>query len=236
MANVTDLKNAIASYLTRNLADFVAVGSRDILLQAINNAKNYAQRAADFEYARVYTKVLNVVPADGGNLDNAVLYSSGTAVKLKSAEHGFVALTSGGEYPVAIISRASYNDRLKRLYANVTSSQDAESMQPSINPTDQFYVFSGRTFYLYPKPSANYTAYFDGIEWIQDWSTGSETSFLLDYCFDYLLLRSIYELNLYLKEDMRVPISEKVMADHWQNIIHWNSTVITNSTDNASLD
>jgi hypothetical protein len=68
-----DLKYAIAGFLNRQPNTFI-VNSRNNLLTAINNAKDFVQRAIDFEYARVSVLVPNVSLIRGGNLDNAVLF------------------------------------------------------------------------------------------------------------------------------------------------------------------
>lgn len=70
---ILDLKLAVAGFLNRQPNTFV-VNGRDNLLTAINNAKDFIQRAVDFEYARVSVIVPNVNLIRGGSLDNALLF------------------------------------------------------------------------------------------------------------------------------------------------------------------
>lgn len=65
---------------------------------------------------------------------------------------------------------------------------------------------------------------------------GAQTNFLIDNCFDFLMYRSIFELNFFLKEDERVVISDSVLQQTWQNVVAWNETVVRNSTTDAKLN
>lgn len=64
----------------------------------------------------------------------------------------------------------------------------------------------------------------------------TQTNFLLDYCFDYMLFRTIYELNFFLKEDSRVALSDTFMQALWENMKMWNITIIGNSVGDNDLN
>jgi hypothetical protein len=66
------------------------------------------------------------------------------------------------------------------------------------------------------------------------YTVGVQSNFLLQYCFDYLILQSIVELNLFLKEDQRIPISAKLLSSTWDNVLAWNSAIYGN-TRNVDL-
>lgn len=63
----------------------------------------------------------------------------------------------------------------------------------------------------------------------------SENDFLLDSCFDWLMYRSVYELNFFLKEDDRVQISTNLISDAWNAMRSWNENLISQSVDDADL-
>lgn len=65
---------------------------------------------------------------------------------------------------------------------------------------------------------------------------GSQTNFLIEHCFDFLMYRSIVELNFFLKEDERVVISDAMLEKTWQNVVAWNETVVRNATTDAKLN
>jgi hypothetical protein len=66
--------------------------------------------------------------------------------------------------------------------------------------------------------------------------SGTQTNFLVENCFDFLMFRSIAELNFFLKEDDRVQISAAVLDSYWNNVKMWNATVVENATNSSSLN
>jgi hypothetical protein len=237
MPNFGDLRKAVAAYMNREASAFIVDGA-DNLNRAINNAKNFCQRSIDFEYARAFATVANVSLTTGGSLDNAVLYGTATAVVVKSIEQPYFALTAGGEFPVSMISRADWAKRQQRRFANVESLRSGE-VPTSANHTIGIVQY-GKTIYVVPADTAFFGAsttnvHMDIIQWIPDFSDVAGTSFLLDHCFDFLQFRSIYELNFFLKEDQRVPVSKSALDEVWNNVVQWNATIVGNSTD-ATLD
>lgn len=66
--------------------------------------------------------------------------------------------------------------------------------------------------------------------------TASETDFLIDNCFDWLMYRSIWELNFFLKEDERVQLSTDLIRDAWDALTSWNENLISQSVDDPDLD
>jgi len=65
--------------------------------------------------------------------------------------------------------------------------------------------------------------------------TADEQDFLLESCFDWLLYRSVYELNWFLKEDERVNVSRDLMGDAWNAMRAWNENLISQGTDDTDL-
>jgi hypothetical protein len=71
----------------------------------------------------------------------------------------------------------------------------------------------------------------DVFKWMDSYVNGTETDFLLDYCFDYMLFRTISELNYFLKEDQRVALSTQVVKDAWESLKAWNAMIVEQSDD-----
>lgn len=67
-------------------------------------------------------------------------------------------------------------------------------------------------------------------------TTAAETDFLLDSCFDWLMYRTIWELNYFLKEDERVQLSTDLIRDAWEALKAWNENLISQSVDDVDLD
>lgn len=241
---LVDLKDAVAAFLGRNKTDFV-VSSKDNLLRAINNAKDFTQRAIKLEYARVFAQVSNVDITNGGNLDNAVLYGTATPVGVRSVERVWLAGTnSTTQFPIAIMSRDEYSRRLQRRMEDIITTTRIEqlSLPSEITPTTPTFVQVGRTFFIFPASTQvlggqTITVYMDIVQWLADFANDADQSFLLTYAFDYLMLRTIRELSTtYMKEDFRDKFNEKDMEKAWNNVVQWNATIIGNITDDVTLD
>jgi hypothetical protein len=308
MPTYAQLRDKIAAYMHRP-AEVFNFNGQDMLLQAVNNAKNFAQRVVDFELSRIFTQLPNVSATNGADISGLQLYPSGTAIVAKSLEQAFMATSSGTQFPVDFISRDSYVNRLRRRYdENFSLTGDFSSTAVITHPVAVVQV--GSIIYYIPASTtaASITLYFDAIRWLPDFSTtaltgtttatssgnlvdagktfittgirigdvvtnsvtgasasviavvsqtmltlsadiitsgqaysiayvdATQTNFLLDYCFDFMMFRSIYELNFYLKEDSRVELSDKLMENIWDNVQKWNATIIGNTVSDNNLD
>lgn len=311
MAIVTysKLRDSVAGYLHRTPETFYFNG-QDLLLTAINNAKNFAQRAVDFELAKVFGQLNNVSPVNGANIRTIVYFGTGTTFLVKSLKRAFLLdSTSANQLPIDFISREAYVQRLRRQTENAYIVN--QTMIVNIPQISVASMQVGQTIYVVPATVANpsISLFFDAVEWLPDFtpvpitSTNTsvsvsnladtaggfiaagvrigdlvtnngdgtsavvtsvnsatslglnadiflttprsytiytvpqtQTNFLLDYCFDYMLFRSIWELNYFLKEDARVQLSDVMMKEIWDNVIKWNNTIIANSTDDNDLN
>lgn len=218
MANTfLTLKNAVAAYVGRNKTDFTYFTTEDMLLRAANNAKDFAQRQVDFEYSTVLAQIS--VGATGASMDSATLAGTATGVTLKCIRKSFLT-SSTNELPLQMLSRDAYVNKLARFGGP---------------PSDETYIVQiGRTVYLLPAPTTATLVYVDGIQWLSDFSADGDTNFLLTFCFDYLLFRSILELNFFLKEDQRIPVSAKLLEDTWTSVKAWNASVVYNGLDDVN--
>jgi hypothetical protein len=242
---ITTLKKAIAAFTRRSEASFV-VDSNDNLLQAINNAKDFAQREVDFEFSLVtaYKDVPDVTLATSWT--SMKLDPAGTDFTVKKIKKARIGIVNGtGTAPIRLMSRAAYLEEQQRLYGIVTSNDARYGGTDTSERLSQIPISCvqiGENFFIYPADVdalgalTNLRIYFDAIKWIPDFTTGSDTSFLLDYGFDFMLFRSIFELNFLLKEEQRFNVSMTILNSSWDNFRLWNSTFIQNQVDDVSLD
>lgn len=237
-----DLATRVCAYMNRQAGTFV-VNGQDCVLASINNAKDFIQRAIDFELAKVGVTILNVGLQTGGSwaYPNAVLFSDGTTlVDLKKCLRGYLPFIDGsGQCPIDIISKQEWASRRKRLSLEFTTLHLNEA-KALLSATGFAIVMDGFNFFVDPQSPqiwSNQTSinvYFDGIQWIQDFDY-TTSHWLLNYGFDVLLYRSIVELNFFLKEDERMEVTKAVWESAWNNLVQWNQTVVANTTD-VSLD
>jgi hypothetical protein len=236
-----NLKKQVLAYMARANAVFT-VDSEDCLLAAINHVKDFAQRAIVFRYAEVFIQVPNVSRTNGGSLANAQLYGTVTGVSVRSVRRPYLAITGGsGQFPIAMTSREQWATRQLRKYEASTTTKQSEVQPLSLTGTPLTCVLHGQTFYVYPADvealgGETFTVYFDAVQWIPDFANDNDTHWLLDFAFDYMLFRTIVELNFFLKEDARVQISEATLRETWQNVVNWNETVQGLFVDDANLD
>lgn len=126
---------------------------------------------------------------------------------------------------------------------------------------DPIYYQHGRTIYLYPKPNGfdetcqntpaipNLSFVGDVVAFLPPYSEGIPqdnslsnidgnmctspylTDFLLSDCYDYMLWRSLIELNVFLKDDDQVGVSQSKMTEALENIRQWNADLINAGYD-----
>lgn len=242
---LSKVKAAVLAMLTRKASDLVFTDGTytiDMLLQSINTAKDFTQRAIDLEYAKKFVQVSNVSLTNGGSLDDAKLFGTATDVTVKSVTKAYLSINGSTTAfrPISLMSRETYNRRLMQQFDNAVTDQEARTV-PTSNIGPAAIVQVGRTFYVQPASvdvvgTNPFTAYFDAIQWVDDFVDDTEESFLFTYCFDYIVLQTLVALQLYLKEDQRVAIDDSVMKTAWNNVIMWNATIIGNKVDDNSLD
>lgn len=238
------LKLAVAAFLQRKTLDFQRTEDGgttiwDVLLQAMNNARLFAERQIDFEYSKVAVLLPNISVLNGGSLDNAVLFSDKTTpVRVKKILSPFLPIdTASTQFPVDLMTKKSWNERTKRRFegARPTDTSDFAFITDAPFALVQF----GKQIMVVPPDSTAFrvdpfSAFADVVQWLPDYVDGTETDFLLDFCFDWLMYRTIQELNFYQKEDERVTLSDKVVATAWNAVIQWNNELTQSMADDLS--
>jgi len=306
MSNYSELRDAVSGYMHRSPEVFY-FNNQDLLLRAVNNAKNFTQRALNLEEAKFFGELNDVAYTDGVDTSVLKVFGENTLKRTKLVRRVFLPTVDRvSQYPIDFVSRDAYVSRVKRRYEYVALQENAKSnADQGTFPTTATIV--GRKVFVVNTGTSRGSLYFDALEWLPDFApvpvtgvststsssqlvasaggfvtagvrigdvvynttdgtsavvtavvsasvlalnadifvTGetyridvtpdSQTNFLLDTCFDYMLFRSVYELNFYLKEDTRVQLSDKLLENLWNNVIRWNETLIMNSVDDSTL-
>lgn len=210
----------------------------DLLLQACNNSRLYAERVIDFTFAAATVTIPSVDLKNGASLDTAILTGTMTSVRVKKIITPFLGMADGTQYPVDLWTKKKWNDRIKRRFEG---ARPTDSTNYAFITDSPFVVIqNGNTVFVTPADSTafqnNFPIYLDCLTWLPPYVNGTENDFLLDSCFDWMMYRSIYELNFFLKEDERVQIAEKLMTDSWNAVIKWNNELIAANVDDVDLD
>jgi hypothetical protein len=239
--NLGTFRSMLAGYIGREPGTFVSHGI-NMLDRAVNQARKYAERRHRFECARDSVVIRGLSLADGGLLSSAVsLSEQGRRVSVRTIERAFLPFDDGsGQFQVEVWSRDADMRDTGRQFAGL-SSTDPRQVPISQRNTGPFrLVRSNDRVYLSPR-DANTSAttrdvYMDVVMWLPDYVKDHDTDFFLQHCEDFMLLRSVYQLNFMLKEDQRVTISAGAMAEAWETVLAVDNDAVTGASDDANLD
>src|SRR5438477_3475560 len=117
---IGDLKEHIAAYLQRPVADFVVNGV-DLLLGVINESHEYALQQYDFEYAKVSVDAL-VSIANGVEISPLYLHGTTNYVTVKKVLRAFIADGFGGVRPIKYVSRDFVIDDVRQRWDGIPIS------------------------------------------------------------------------------------------------------------------
>lgn len=240
MPTLGDLKKAVCAFANRDEQAFNKNGF-DCLLQACNNARKYAERTIDFEFSRVSVELADVDIEEGAELSSATLYPEGGEVLIKRVQRGFLVTSEDGNIPVNLYSRDKYVSRLKKRFENVARVEDARNEAPAVH-TDLGIILHGTKVYPVPTSSeslggSTVTLRFDAWKWLSDYEEDeSVTDFLLTNCFDYLLYRTLWELQLFIKDAQVVEAVDAMWKNVYENVKQWNAQIVGGGVDDYNLD
>lgn len=184
MANLDDLKVAIASYLGRVPTDFV-IGGSDLLLLAINNAKRWAQAQRDFEACRTQAKVtVSTDPTTGGNLSAVTLMDGTTPVNVKLIEAAYLMWNDQTLKPINFLDRKSQSSQLRQRLMGwpyrITLDSPPIDWSNSIGVEDTPNLVQQADFlFFWPQTNAAFSneptmvTALDVVQWLPDYTSTS---------------------------------------------------------------
>lgn len=244
-----DFKAVVASFMNRDVSDMENVAP--IVTQAINNAKRFIERQFDFEYLKD-TCELTIDLSKGGSLDLVQ-----PAMDVKRVYCAVLHNTNGQTFPDGTIRNFTFPIDIKSEQFHIELWKKKTQGGPWALSTNYNNVWNGNYwhtnehgyFYLYrrnrdlflapntclPNNPTSVDATLQVYKYSDLYVNDIDTDFMLKYCADYLLYRSVRELNYYLKEDSRVQISNSVMTEAFQSLIAWNAS-LANDDDDLTLD
>jgi hypothetical protein len=247
--DIEQFRNLVAGYTNRTLISLVDEDtSVDYVNTAMNQAKKWAQREHNFELCRCSVDVVTSKSA-GGDLLSAKLHGTNEGVKLKLIERAFVPI-GGGYIPANYISRNNQVKTIQRASVNPRDRRGERGVAACSTPQQYNVVRQANTILVEPWNDSDFstsmTTVLDIVRWLPEYgvSLGSdglpegtiETDFFLEDCDDWLLLRTLSFLNLYLKEDQRVAISAAAMKDAWGSVLTWDNDLTASNVDDNTLD
>lgn len=266
--DVNSFLDTIATFLGKTTDYFGSkTGRPDVLLNALNHAKLFAQRGQDFERNRVTCSVSMFPPSPdgskpwagsgllygGADLRNAINIDTAQAVNVNKINAAYWKIGVTGEpfcidaqsaqnvdfncafeqRPLTLISGKALSDRKRKMLdLGVRCLQNGRLWAPwGFNRWDPFLYRENQTLYLCPVFPQPVEITLDVIQWMtpygyEDTDSTVTCDWLLEFGSDFLLYRAISELNVFLKEDDRLNISQSKMTEAWINLTAWDSTMI----------
>ena len=244
--DITSFKSAAAAYINRTTAS-LTVNGVDLILQAANNAKSWAQRMLDFELARVSVDVV-VNQQNGGSLTTAVLHSDGvTPIVINRLERAYLqyAQYNGLARPIHITSQQGAWHRLSAAWDRVEYNPSQFPAGLAIPAEVPFVVRQGNSIVLMPNNAqmygsgTNLTVSFDVVQLLPDYDFVTVTTdFLLTNCYEWMLYKTLGDVCLYIKDLELKKMFDYSAEKSWAAVVAWNDSIsnLVSSDDIGDLD
>lgn len=233
-------RSLLAGFMNRDPGTFV-VHNVNMLDRAANQARKWAERQHRFECARASAVIRGVSLTDGGLLSSAVSVGEpGRLLKVRTIERAFLPFQDNtGQFQIEVVSRDSDMREKGRAFKNVQTT-DPRTIKPWVGSGTFRLVRHNNLIYLSPfdqtTSSTNRDVFMDVVVWLPDYVKDDDNDFFLEHCEDFMVLRSVYQLNFMLKEDQRVVISAKAMEELWETVLKVDNDAVTGSCDDANLE
>lgn len=203
MATVGQLKKRIAGFFKQSAASFVVDGE-DLLLEALNEARVFAEKRHD--YGPNYLVAYVDVGADGVSLASAKAKDDDSDVRLKEWTQFYRADVNGTLLPMAHHTRkheAVWNREqiefqhyrgLGRDTGRYPARPDSWAAE-SLNKPPEVYLQGNFLRLSNPPASGTQRIYIDGVKWMDNYTTNENTDFITENGAAYLKWHSIVTLN-----------------------------------------
>lgn len=239
---VGEFKGLVAGFMGRSPEDFIVNGV-DLLLGSMNMARLFIERSRNLTLSNTRVVFPKLHLTSGCHIGTAVSLETGESVSVKQIDRAFLPYNnSEGYFPIEVVSRDAHIMRTRRR-VRMAGENHPDAREVSALPTATFsLVWHGQNVYIAPGNSD----YFGGVQeievqadvvrFLKPYSEPMQEDFLLSYCTDFMLLKTLSLLNFHLKEDERVVLTGTELRHAWETLVSWDANMIYNSVDETSLD
>jgi hypothetical protein len=225
-------RNAVTAFTNRTEADLNKNGV-DMVLIAANMAKAEAQRRKKFNMSR--DRAFISAKADGTDISAfTTLPGSGTAVKVAGIESVWLYSFDGAYYTRARLVKMISSQDIRNYYPVGNSGELNPAPVTQDSSTLVCYVRGTKLYFLGLTNASGVYAMADVFKYMPDYS-GTNTDFFLDYHSDWLIAKTVDYLNIFLKEDQRVAISQGKLEATWTSVTAFDDDFAGGSSDDAGL-
>ena len=232
-----EFRTFVAAALQRSESS-LTVNGVNLLARAVNMARKNVERRFDFELAKRVAK-LTMTFGQLVSLDEA--YDPDDETKAVSIKTVLRVQQASTGVPVGYLSRDAHQRRLERQFARAHVEAIAAGLTATVSNLN--VVRYGNSVYLSPPNAQDWSAstttmdvLMDVVAWLPDYVDDDDTDFLLVHCADYLLLETYRYLQLFIKEDARLNVSDEKLASAWHALMTWNNNLVVGDSDDANLE
>jgi hypothetical protein len=223
-----ELRSAVLQYLQVPTSDeaMFTRNSTDLILVATNNALRTAQKRHDFNYL-LHTAQVTVDPSLGVDW-TSITNPEGTGTTLRRLECVFL-VQATGVLPIRWMTRAHLaNEVLRSNDRSVAREWYPTDAVEYV--TDQYALVEGNKIYIHPKPDTATTVELTGYKWLADMASASDTNFIIEFGFDWLMWQTLVELNYFTKQfvarqEGNLPPPTQMAERAWLDLVDWDNAL-----------
>ena len=212
-----DAQNALLDYVNRPSSELAAQAKREI-----NNALYWVQRQHEFKYTERLISV--TYPANTLQLELTGACEGTPRNWLNVQLLGKSGATTG-----TLLSFLSYNDlQQERLTFQKSWNQvDNEACHSTFVNSNHLYkcFLISTALGLYPTPSTDVELLVNMHVFLPRLVEDTDTNFLLEVGFDFVIDLALSRMNMYMKEDARVPVSDSALSKSLEALFQWDSQI-----------
>ena len=212
-----DARTALLDYVNRPSSEMASQADREI-----NNALYWVQRQHEFKYTERLIKV--VYPANTLQLE-----LTGACEGMPRNWLNLQLLSTVDDNSGLLLSVTSYNEIQQERLAFQRSWNETEnpgSFSTFVTDAHQYRAFlTNAAFGLFPIPTVDLNVLVNLHIFLPRLVDDVSTNFLLEVGFDFIIDKALSRMNMYLKEDARVPVSEEQMAKDFESLVQWDSQI-----------
>lgn len=228
-----NFKDSVVSYMNRAAAAVVTTGSLDLVLQAMNDARRWAQREYTFDGNATQAFVsLSMIPKSMlTDFKTTPALSTTVAVKRVDALWEYATSTVGATtvyYPTRQIELRRRN----ALKPFVPSDPLATALSA---PANNSFAYVHGSNIAHTNLSVATTVMADIIAFLADHDGGASEDIFLTYYTDWLKWATLANLNVWLKDSERTVIDQNLVAATWASVKRHDAQQSL-SIDDLSLD
>jgi len=216
-----DFQSSVLAFLNRSSADVPTIGSVNLVVVAANMSKTEAQRRHAFKMSRTVAYISTSMSGADFTTSAFTTPSSAVVVPIRRIEQVWFYTTPTPFYRYKRVPFMTLGD-LRYDYETSTLTDINQPLAPTQSPAtypnfDIRWYVQGTRIFLQGVTVPPISVSMDVMQWMPIYD-GTITDFFLTYHFDWMLLKTVQNLNQYLKESERVEVADADLEKRWKSV------------------